>query len=152
MSSVRLLVVVSLICSASAFAQTQNDRLMTLSFQVGPSATHKPPIQFRIDELSDPFLVQNNTEHAKRLLEPFMVTRNEEITLKTDGDSRIVIAGSRIDVPGQPEDSLCYAIRSYVVARDSKTSDSVHPVGYTTCVPANRYQLRTTVERQTSER
>jgi hypothetical protein len=38
----------------------------------------------------------------------------------------------------------CYAIRSYVVARDSKNSDSTHPVSYSTCQPAARYQLRTT--------
>ena len=41
-------------------------------------------------------------------------------------------------------DTVCYKIRSYVVARDSKHSDSVHPVGYSTCQPASRYRLRTT--------
>ena len=40
--------------------------------------------------------------------------------------------------------SMCYKIRSYVVARDSKNSDSVHPVKYSTCQPASRYQLKTT--------
>lgn len=42
------------------------------------------------------------------------------------------------------EDTLCYTMRSYVVARDSKNSDSVHPTGYSTCHPASRYRLRTT--------
>ncbi len=42
------------------------------------------------------------------------------------------------------DDSMCYKIRSYVVARDSKDSDSVHPVKYTTCQPASRYRLKTT--------
>jgi hypothetical protein len=41
-------------------------------------------------------------------------------------------------------DSLCYTIRSYVVARDSKHSDAVHPAGYSTCQPASKYRLRTT--------
>jgi len=49
-------------------------------------------------------------------------------------------------------DSYCLKIRSYVVARDSKNSDSVHPAGYTTCVPANRFRLKTTVEHQSAER
>ena len=40
-------------------------------------------------------------------------------------------------------DTLCYSIRSYVVKRDSKHSDSVHPAGYSTCVPAARYRLKT---------
>ena len=42
-----------------------------------------------------------------------------------------------------PDDTTCYAIRSYVVARDSKNSDSTHPVSYSTCQPASRYRLKT---------
>ena len=38
--------------------------------------------------------------------------------------------------------NVCYAILSYLVARDSKDSDSVHPVSSTTCAPAKRTQLR----------
>jgi len=47
--------------------------------------------------------------------------------------------------PGRPleADTTCYAIRAYVVARDSKDSDSTHPVRYSTCLPANRYRLKT---------
>jgi hypothetical protein len=37
----------------------------------------------------------------------------------------------------------CYAIRSYVVARDEKDSDSTHLVHYSVCQPASRYRLRT---------
>jgi len=44
-----------------------------------------------------------------------------------------------------PDDFVCLKIRSYVVARDSKDSDSVHLVKYSTCQPANRYRLKTTV-------
>lgn len=39
--------------------------------------------------------------------------------------------------------SLCYTIRSYVVARDSKDSDSTHFVRSSTCQPASRYRVRT---------
>jgi hypothetical protein len=42
------------------------------------------------------------------------------------------------------DDTVCYKIRSYVVARDRKGSDSVHPVGYSTCQPAAKYRLRVT--------
>lgn len=48
------------------------------------------------------------------------------------------------------DDTVCYSIRSYVVARDRKNSDSVHPVGYSTCVPAGKYRLRTTQTRTDS--
>ncbi len=34
-------------------------------------------------------------------------------------------------------DHVCFTMRTYVVARDSKDSDSVHPVRYSTCTPAN---------------
>lgn len=51
-----------------------------------------------------------------------------------------------MDFPSNVSDAYptCFAIRSYVVARDSKDSDSTHPVSYSTCQPAARYQLRTT--------
>jgi hypothetical protein len=47
-------------------------------------------------------------------------------------------------------DVTCYTIRSYVVARDSKDSDSTHMTGYSTCQPVSRYGIKTTVERSVS--
>jgi hypothetical protein len=41
-------------------------------------------------------------------------------------------------------DAACFTMRSYVVARDSKDSDSTHPTGYSTCQPASKYRVRTT--------
>ena len=41
------------------------------------------------------------------------------------------------------EGPTCYAIRSYMVARDSKDSDSTHPAGYSTCQPVGRYGVKT---------
>jgi hypothetical protein len=40
------------------------------------------------------------------------------------------------------EDKTCYAIHSYVVARDDKDSDSTHAVSSSTCQPARHYGLR----------
>ena len=40
------------------------------------------------------------------------------------------------------EDSLCYTIRSYVVERDDKDSDTTHPVRSSTCQPSRRYALK----------
>jgi hypothetical protein len=39
-------------------------------------------------------------------------------------------------------DTTCYAIRSYLVARDDEDSDSTHPVKSSTCQPAKRYHLK----------
>lgn len=47
-----------------------------------------------------------------------------------------------------PLDATCFTMRSYVVARDSKDSDSTHPTGYSTCQAASRYRVRTTVSSQ----
>jgi hypothetical protein len=41
-----------------------------------------------------------------------------------------------------PADAVCFTMRSYLVARDSKHSDSTHPVGYSTCQPSRRYGLK----------
>lgn len=40
-------------------------------------------------------------------------------------------------------DEVCYKMRSYLVRRESPDSDMVRPVGYTTCLPATRVQMRT---------
>ncbi len=40
--------------------------------------------------------------------------------------------------------NTCYFIRSYLMARDSKDSDSTHLVGTSTCQPARQYGLKTT--------
>ena len=39
--------------------------------------------------------------------------------------------------------TTCYAIRSYVVAPDAKDTESVHPDGYSTCIPATNFRLKT---------
>jgi len=45
---------------------------------------------------------------------------------------------------GQPQDdTLCYAMRSYKVARDDPQSDSTHAAGYSTCQPAARFHVHT---------
>jgi|ERR1700678_190366 hypothetical protein len=40
----------------------------------------------------------------------------------------------------QADDTLCYSMRSYKVARDDPRSDSTHPTGYSTCQPAARFR------------
>src|ERR1700730_4718700 len=47
-------------------------------------------------------------------------------------------------------DATCYTIRSYVVARDSKDSDSPLPAGYSTCPRASRYHLKSAEGQQVS--
>jgi len=56
-----------------------------------------------------------------------------------DGHRASTVEHSVLPLAG---DNTCLSIRSYVVARDSRDSDSTHPVSYSTCQPSNRYQVR----------
>lgn len=47
------------------------------------------------------------------------------------------------------DDTLCYAMRSYKVARDNPQSDSTHAAGYSTCQPAARFHVHS-IELRTS--
>jgi hypothetical protein len=42
-------------------------------------------------------------------------------------------------------DGVCYTLRTYVMARDEKDSDSTHAVRVTRCLPGNRIQFKTAV-------
>ena len=73
-------------------------------------------------------------------------------------DDRVDVLWANVD-PSIFENSLkaqreadtgCFTIRSYVVARDSKDSDSTHLVSYSTCVPSDRYHVKTTEIRSES--
>jgi hypothetical protein len=100
--------------------------------------------------------------------EPWRIFTNTPMELSSDQD-RIRVDQFRLDqgkvdpgartftfkVAPAPDGSLdgdatCYTMRSYVVARDSKDSDSTHPVSYSTCQPASRYRVKTTEERSVS--
>lgn len=125
MYSGRLLLATLLFCSVPSFTQdhpftsgTQNKLQQTPDFRTAPRATPSEP--WRI-------LPKSDQDKGIVLITPEMDRKG--IVVSPDGPLTA--------------DTTCYAIRSYVVKRDSKDSDSVHPVGYTTCVPATRYRLKT---------
>jgi hypothetical protein len=68
-------------------------------------------------------------------------TNTRTLLLGPEADAGMVLSGLGGDLDGV---TTCLKIRSYVVARDSKDSDSTHPVGYSTCQPSTRYRVRTT--------
>ena len=69
---------------------------------------------------------------------------------KAGGDRNMILHSQDVDSngvlisPDGPDaaEATCYTIRAYVVARDSKNSDSTHPVEYSTCHAATRYRLK----------
>jgi len=45
---------------------------------------------------------------------------------------------------GPNPDATCFTMRTYMVKRDDRDSDTVHPVGYTTCQPSPRFDVKIT--------
>jgi len=154
MTGIRLLIAISLVCSASAFAQVKTDPAIPSNnaAYTGKSLTASNAEPWKILPQSPAASSLPTTSSAPspmdRLADPFLLTWNDGLTvLNGNVDPRMVVSQRAIG-----DDSYCLKIRSYVVKRDSKDSDAVHPAGYTTCVPASRFRLRTTLEHQTSER
>lgn len=139
MTLTRLLVMALLVCSYPAFAQDYLTGMTQIPGSgISSSATKgaaaapseawrilpNPPADFGFDE----------TDHIRidqyRPDQPSLQAKTQTLVMNSDGQS--------------DADTTCYAIRSYVVARDSKDSDSTHMTGYSTCRPASNYRLKTT--------
>ena len=146
MTSVRLLIAAVLICTAPAFAQEQ------LSSTTRPNRTAEPeesaqaaatePWKLFINQPVDGNAGKNRLQQFQ--IDAYKIDRSRidpngrPLRWDLQTDSIVMMDGQRGD------DTVCYRIRSYVVARDNKDSDSVHPVGYSTCQPASRYRLKKT--------
>jgi hypothetical protein len=143
MTLARFLAAALLLCSLSAFAQDHPKRGGVpggvFDFFSGPCWV--PP-----STPSEPWKIIPNQPAPLNYIQagqyPSGQSNADCIHLFTQDGHRaswIVRSEQQMDAVG-----VCYAIRSYVVARDSKDSDSTHPVSYSTCQPAARYQLKTT--------
>lgn len=152
MTLARLLATALLFCSLPAFTQ---DRQTIPGNSVSASvtsgeATVTPSEPWRIipDRPSD--LTSDSTDHIR--VDQYRFDQGK-LDFRT-GDSKLE-AKTRPPVLGLDGelvreldgDTTCYAMRTYVVARDSKDSDSTHPMSYSTCQPASRYRVKTTDER-----
>ena len=153
MTGIRLLMAISLVCSASAFAQTQNNRTSpsndATSSRSSLTAANSEPWKIRPESPSSSGSTadspsQSLMDHSK---DPFLSGNPSGPLLNGSIDPNMAV---RYSVAGG--DSYCLNIHSYVVARDRKNSDSVHLVGSTTCVPASRFRLRTADIREGSDR
>ncbi|HTW57209.1 MAG TPA: hypothetical protein VMD99_03650 [Terriglobales bacterium] len=128
MTSARLLVVAILLCSVAGFAQESQS-----SAASAPSASSQTSSLPQHADAARPLPDDMKVLKAEVLARLARANLDKGILLSQDGQ----VLG----------DGICYTIRSYVVARDSKDSDSVHLVSYSTCQMASRYQLRTTQAR-----
>jgi hypothetical protein len=147
MTLTRLFSASLMVCSALAFAQTKTDSLAA-SGQVAAtnqlaSVASSEPWKIIPDQ---PMPATSGSNAQDRLqIDKYKISRSKTDTrtllLGPEADSGMVLSslGGELNA-----DIDCLKIRSYVVARDSKDSDSTHLVRYSTCQPASRYRLKTT--------
>ena len=145
-----LLAAVLVVCAAPAFAQNQTTPLV----QPGDLASKAETLP----DFSTPIATPSQTTAS----EPWRIIPNSAPELDSAGGLPISLQLDRSKALAQlaraerelvlrsNEDITCYKIRSYLVARDNKDSDSTHPVGYSTCQASSRYGLKTTEIRQYS--
>jgi hypothetical protein len=111
-----------------------SDSLDAPNFSPKSSTEVKPPLDALSQESSHQILNELNKDNYHIL--PPATKPQENLRVNTEN--------------GLWPDSTCYTMRSYVVARDDRGSDSTHPVSYSTCQPGSRYGLKTTETKQDS--
>jgi hypothetical protein len=135
MTLARLLLAALLICSLPAFSQDQE--MSTAQIPANGASVSGA-----------------NRNAAATPSEPWKIIPNPPSDLNSDSADHVRVDQFRLNqgpvispwVVPLDADTTCYTMRSYVVARDSKDSESTHPAGYSTCQPASRYRVKTTVE------
>jgi hypothetical protein len=155
MTLIRLLSAALLLCSALAFSQTKTD-FMAVSDRA--ATTHKvatvassEPWKIIPDQ---PMQATSGGNAQDRLqVDRYKVSQSKSnartLLLGPEADAGMILS----DLGGELDADIdCLKIRSYVVARDSKDSDSTHLVRYSTCQPASRYRLKTTELRSGPEK
>lgn len=151
MSSARLLLPIVLSCSLFAAGQTQRSQeFLTSSQSSQPNAAASQTLIANASATpSEPWRIVPPKPEV--ITDPLgRIVQAPGVRYKADHDSQLSVLRepgtdhTGISLDGSADDTACYAIRSYVVARDSKESEATHPAGYSTCQPASRYRLRTT--------
>jgi hypothetical protein len=153
MTLARLLTAALVMCSLSAFGQNQYIQDSRPSHTLCTVVSNTGCIS-QSSILAERFL---GSRHAATPAEPWRIFPDSQHSLVSEQTRLDQIPADQLKLEFRvrqllqsqldrlrEEGPTCYAIRSYVVARDSKDSDSTHPAGYSTCQPATRYGLKTT--------
>ena len=152
MTLIRLLLASLLLCSLSAFSQ---DQQIGTALVPGNNISSYVANQDAAVTPSEPWKIIPNRASAQSLdsadrirVDQFRLDQGQ-VDLRTgkskpEAKTRTLVMGldGRLD-----DDATCYTMRSYVVARDSKDSDSTHLTAYSTCQRASKYRLKTTEQR-----
>jgi hypothetical protein len=115
-----------------------------LSFAKAPQDNNPKADQFRLSPYPQTeFSLQNNSENSATI--PVHIDPHVYWDGKKRSDSEVLRFPTGLEFPA---DATCYAIRSYLVVRDSPDSDTTHRDGSTTCVPAARFRVHTAVDHE----
>ena len=155
MTLARLLAAALLICSVSSLAQSQKLQ----SSQVVGKAFGFDLSGAKASTASEPWKLFPNSPaglgSGQNSLDQIRLGHYDFSQFEDFSDIRNFELNNRpvtIFTPdGMLEEPTCFAIRSYVVARDSRDSDSTHRVSYSTCQPSALYRLKTTEIRSVIE-
>jgi hypothetical protein len=140
MISARLLVAAAFVFSTVLFAQdTATNKFLVQDDSNLASISPSGPLT--IDRLGSRWATgQQNPLLGFQATETPMFGLDQIAGIKISDTQRFGISHISPDLLA---DQYCLKIRSYQMARDSKNSDSTHLVGYSTCLPASKYRLRT---------
>jgi hypothetical protein len=126
-----LVAMMILLCAGLPFAQApQNNKPEADPYRISPY----PQAEFSL---------QNNSDNGATV--PVHIDPHVYWGGKKRSDSEVLRFPAGLEFPA---DATCYAIRSYLVVRDSPDSDSTHRDGSTTCVPAARFRVHTAMDQQ----
>jgi hypothetical protein len=65
---------------------------------------------------------------------------------KDSPETRALESSSQHILTLEQNDTICYTLRTYRVARLSPESDATKPAGYSSCLRSSRFQLKTAVD------
>ena len=146
MTLARLFLVVLFVCALPGFAQDQKLSAAQNPENVSAFATNRDSAT-----PAEPWRIMPNRPSDLSSISPDRMRADQYVLDRSRGDfrsgrsdkTRTLVMGSNGPLDA---DATCFTMRSYVVARDFKDSDSTHPTGYSTCQPASKYRVKTTLQ------
>jgi hypothetical protein len=125
MRAARTVVLVLLIVVSPVLAVAQRSGVPLSVYTHSFSLPAKPDsTRFQFPWLQDPTFATQPLPKLRRFAVPFAGLRRGR------------------PVPAEVEDNVCYTVSSYRHARESRNSDVTVPVGYTTCTPRSKFQVK----------
>lgn len=135
----RILAIILLALPLAAFAQNKQADLSPPNQPANGIATASEPWRILPTEVAKP----SSSAPVRPAQDQGIILQDVPRT-PPDTNSVVLPFHNFVFSPGGAiADNYCLRIRSYVMARDSKHSDSTHLVSYSTCVPASRYRVKT---------